>query len=1221
MLIHSGCIERMEEIEVLPTEHVSFKATLDGAVTKTTARGSVGTIDFAEEEWVLDMKTKTSGTEDGLHYTLNGLNAGVYAYFYSEPFNENNTLFSYINGHKYTFDVDQLQPNNNDDLVKWSTVEINENYDNFMVLAYVPMEAVSEIHYQTPANGELPASGAPVIKIPNAFAKKDGADEYIYQKDILVADAQLTIDRKNKSHRKEIPLEFEHIYSAIKLKAGFACTIKSVEFKGIYTGGDYVLGSGWDLDGHENVEYSIPVGDGLDVKIGDSIGGLMLMIPQTFASGSKIVVTYLDPETNEKKIIQADLEGVQWRPGTKITYTLKNFKKYVYLDLAAGDIMVFPEDGKTKYTGKVYKNQVLTDMSGDLDWENGQELYVYQSCVTKTNNKNNNDTGVNNYKIGYQGDNTVFLPSYPPVKKDGVLWPDYITNDTTKFERKNDNGSTSIELQVLHDWDNALGAGKATSSNANAKSPNQSGAEGAVRKAGREATKYRIHIDGNGGINGKKGSVGNIKLNIDNLYSSYQERGSTPVRKRTTGGISFIPDQRGSTDSQLTIHIIGDNRFGCINYQNWNKNKMNSLVFEGSGSLTVGDTDYYRDGSGLGSNRSCSVIGGKDEEETEEDVWNMIFNGGVIYAGAVTSTCTAIGGGGNGDTNITINGGTITAVAKTTGTAIGGGTGLVQPGGVGNVTINNGNVYAYNYRNSSNVPAAAIGAAGSQSAVGGSCTVNINGGYVYAYSEFGTAIGGGSSSDRPGGKGTINISGGTVIAKTGDKSRNSTGIGGGSSYTSKYGRKDNETKNGGDAVVKITGGVVRTGSIGGGTPGFGANDGGTIGAANVTVEGGDIQAQFVMAKSKSSTKTQFIMNGGVIRNSATSDDEYHCIQPNGGAVYMAAGEFSMIDGEIRNCHADKSLESKGGAVYIEGDKDTQFIMSGGKIRECMANSDGGAVYLKTGTVEISGGTIQGNVAYNGNGGAISILGGDFTMKGSEAWITENAALGSDGKGNGGGIYVAPASKDSKDQVIVNLTKGKITANSSDGYGGGICVDMGKNTSATLKVTVGPEKRVSTKSDDEEITATNDPLISENSATLSGGGMYVYGANASVLLYDGNILYNGTSSYQVNPNMTVEGGGLVTLNLSGITTQAEITFSDNAYYYSQGVTPDSKKTQYVVASAKTNLDSCEFTAPNEFYPKFEGWSTKKDAKIADYKDGTPHSFDKDITLFAVWSKNQ
>lgn len=1173
-----GCMERMEEI-YLPTDYVSFKASLGNAGKSLATRGgSIDLLDFQEEEWTLEADSY-GATRATLLTSLDKLEAGVYGYVYSGSWNaESCTPLDLMSGASYTFDNDQLDAASP---VKWSTVESESGAgtgNKFRAFVYAPKGDVTPT-YQTPAAGANSAKGAPVIKIDNVLEN---------QKDIIVADKEVVIDMsETKSHRKEVQLDFEHIYTAIQFKAGFACTINSISITGIATAGEYVIGKGWELNG-ETGSYNLEIPGGKSVVQGEVLGDIILMIPQTIINDAQISLTY-----NGSTTVTASLKGVEWKQGKKITYTLMNSKPYIYFDLAAENVII----KGTRYSGAVYAGGDTVHVKGEI--EPGQKYYVYQSCVTETNK----DKG--NYKVGYSSRNsetkkpegTFTKPSYEPVKYDGKLWSDYITNNT------------SVE-DVIEAWDNADGAGRAFKHNiedpsVNANKPenivaNGSGAKGAVRSVGREATKHRIHVTGN---------VGNCLMVIDNIYSSYHHI----AVGRNKGGIAFLPGE----NSSLTINIVGDNRVGCVHYSNTDPANNNTLIFDGQGSLTVASADFYTDthngtdypgveemnDTTYFANHWCSAIGNND---SADKCYGIIIKGGVIFAGTTKAeNCTAIGGGGNGYGEVTIKGGTVTAVATTTGTAIGGGIGYNSKGGEGKVTIEGGNVYAYNYGNRWGIPSSAIGGAGSRKSAGNTGTVTIKGGNIYALSELGTAIGGGSSSMMYGGKGIVKILGGSVIAKTLDPS--SAGIGGGSSYKEKFTKTDNDsnfTVNGGDAEIEISGNaVVRTGSIGGGAPGKGMAEGGKIGSAKINVSGGDIQAQFVMANSPNNV---FNMTGGLIRNSRTSDNEYYCIQSKGAAVYMEQGKFTMSNGEIRNCYADKYSTDKGGAVYIEGGN---FVMTGGEIKECRANADGGAVYLQGGKVSIEGGTIDANVAYDGNGGAVCVMGGNFTMEGTGS-ITQNAAFNKTTggvNGNGGGIYVAPQGSSSS-TINVKLDKGSITSNSADRFGGGVCVDMGKNDSAALNVIVGAES---------EGLVTSNPLISGNSALTKGGGMYVNGSNASVLLYDGNVLDNGTSSYQVNPDMSVEGGGLVTLKKAGITTQVTVTFSNNAQYYTQGATADITKQQFIVAAANSKLDANAFGAINDYYNTFKGWNTKRDGTGKSYTDEDAVALNESVVLYAQW----
>lgn len=1179
--LHNGCIEQMEG-DFLPSgDNVSFKATLErngGLATK----GFVGNLDFEENDWVMET-TEHPESKAALLNSLDDLDAGVYAYVYEGAWNSADcSPLDIINGDLYTFDVDQLDAV---EPVRWSVIEqyAADKY-RFRAFVYAPKEVVTPT-YETPASGDEGPKGAPVIDIPDIFAK-NGSDQYIYQNDIIVADTLVTMNYSTKAHRREILLDFEHIYTAIQFKAGFACTIENISITGIRTGGDYFLGNGWKLDSKKN-EYSMDMpSGGLSVVKNGDIGGLVLMIPQIIdADDAKLTLKY--NEGGVSSTLSADLKGVEWKQGKKITYTLlkESDRKYIYMDLAAGPVTV---TGKS-YTGYVFVNGEVKTIAGTIS--EGQEYYVYQSCVTELNNTDDTDVAVNgkrNYKVGWsgydaekqQGSGTFTLPSYPAVEFDDRLWSDFITN--------NDN----VE-EVIEAWDDAKGA------NGN----DGASAAKAVRMAGRESTKNKISVTG---------SVGVCHMIIDNIYCSDQNKG----QNRTYGSITFKPTW--NSNSELVLNLVGDNRLGCLHYDNTNGGygsdddriaNTNRLIIAGEGSLTVADADFYEANGGYYSNHYDSAIGNSDSRNA---TYGIVINSGTVFAGTTKAeNSSAIGAGGNGYGEVVINGGVVTAVASTTGTAIGGGIGFSDTGGVGYVEINGGNVYAYNHTNVSTdpiIPSSAIGGAGSRAKAGSKGTVIITGGNVYAQSALGTAIGGGSSATQPGGEGNVTITGGTVIAKS--LSKISAGIGGGSTCT---GGGTLTKPNGGNAVITIgdeldpsSNPVVRTGSIGGG----GTNAaGGTVGSAVIHVYNGDIQAQFVMAKSEGNI---FDMQDGLIRNSSTSDDIYYCIKPHGAAVYMEQGTFTMSGGIIKECYADKTEDSKGGAVYIIGDEGTSFTMSGGEIRECRANADGGAVYLEGGSVTMKGGLIYGNVAYNGNGGAISIMGGSFTMNSTNevkpATITQNAAFDRGGgvNGNGGGIYVASTS-DGPDAIEVVLEKGNITSNSSDRNGGGVSIDMKDNETAALNVIVGKESSG---------PATDAMKIDENIAQSKGGGMYVNGTYANVTLYDGYVMDNGTSSYQRNPDIAID-GGLVTLMKPGITTQVTVTFNNNAQYYTNGTADDEISVQYVVAASKSKLNAMGFSQINDYYNTFLGWNTRRDGSGSPYADNALESFDEDIVLYAQW----
>ena len=1124
MFMQTGCVEFVEP-ETGSGDYLSFRVALDNRGSSVSTKTISEHFTIEEEEWPLSLSMEEAKTKAELVNVLNDYNdengpsAGVFGYL-----DEN--AWEAVSNVGYTFDGDEMTAAAPP---RWSTLPEDKG-DKVRLYAYAPY---------------IDGLTSNVIEIDDL-----AYHQYDY---IAAASAEIPVDSEKS---ESVQLDFEHIYTAIQLKAGFDCNVTSVTVSGIRTSGAYTIGSGWSSTAEEG-RYVI-ISSQRAVTKGDLIGDPVLMIPQQLSDNAKLTVVTTEGNYS------VSLKGKEWEQGKLVTYMLNSpdDSKFIYFDLAAGDVTI----NASSYSGYVFVNSEKKEISGTHN--SGNKYYVYQSCVTETNKSKGN------YKVGYsryddvnkQGTGTLTLPSYEEVMYEGKRWRDFITNNT------------SVEA-VIEAWDNSTGANGNTSIDVTK----------AVRTVGRESTQNLITVSGD---------VNECYLTLDNIYISNQHYG----QNREWGSISFEPST--TSGSRLTLNVIGDNRVGCIHYDNRSKNdsddsKNNYLIFEGSGSLTVADADFktgsYNDKSGTGyySNHYDSAIGNADDNN---NCYGIVINSGVIFSGTTKAeNCTAIGGGGNGYGEVIINGGVVTAVASTTGTAIGGGIGFSDKGGEGYVEINGGNVYAYNKDNGHDIPSSAIGGAGSNSSSGTKGTVKITDGNVYAESALGTAIGGGSSATRPGGSATVFISGGKVVAKGGTKEGySSAGIGGGSSYTGSVGDGDG-TKNGGDATITISGSpIIRTGSIGGGSPGKGK---GNIGSAIINISGGDIQAQFVMADSENNV---FDMTGGIVRNSDTSDSEYKCIQDNGGAVYMKVGTFKMSGSAlIKKCSASKLETSKGGAVYIEGGK---FEMSGGKIEQCSSSSDGGALYLEGGDVELTGGTISGNVALNGNGGAICINGGNFTMNG-DVNVENNAAFdrNHEDTGNGGGIYIT-----SSKELAVDLISGSITGNASGRYGGGVCVDM-KDTEVPAVVNFGNAEE------------NGVPRIDENSASLAGGGMYVYGSKASVVLNEGTVKSNSTSTHQVNPDIAVQGDGLVTLNADDITTQVKITFSNNNLYYTSGV--DEEYYQYVVSATNNVLKTNEFEDLDPYYKNFEGWNTSRSRRgDPEYRDGATVNFTQNITLYAKWTGN-
>ena len=1158
LVIMAGCTDDREVFgEYRPSEVIAFTASLNTGVQATVGRGVSSNLGIEEEEWSLDGMESSEESRGAVVSALSGLQVGVFGYADGTP-------VSALQNKAFTFkDKENLLPDN--DPTPWNSISGNK----LKVFAYAPrLEA-----------GPTNDNGTPTLTytVPTVVAN---------QKDIIASDAKEVATDYNQY----IPLTFNHVLTGIRFKLGTGFgenrKITSLKVENVYGKGIYALGGAWSNQSTPTVFTLISNGTS-QYNAGDMLtdgNNILMMIPQLLPDNAQVVLEY------EGGMVTAPLKGLKWEPGKLITYTINKEStkpEYIYFDLYAGDVRITP----TSYAGKVFVNGEAVEVTSGTEAVDIASLkfYVYQS------------TEANKASTGWEtalNTGICRIPSYAPVKVGNQFWSEFITN--------NDNVESVIEA-----WDNndnisadATNGGVATVASG-----------GAVRSVGRSSTPYFINVEGNAS------TVLTCDLTIDNIYSRYQIHGAT----RSTGGITYMPN---IDYSKLTINLLGDNRVGNVHYysgRNADKNNEllynNQLIFQGTGSLTAACVDFYKGTStqssgenynadnvnGYFSNYWCSAIGGDDGSYGNSI--GTVINGGTIYAGTTQAeNCTALGGGGNDRGYVTINGGTVTAVATTTGTAIGGGIGFNSTGGIGNVKITGGNVYAYNHANEWEIPSAAIGSAGSWASSGGSGTVEITGGYVYAQTALGTAIGGGSSKTRQGGSATVTIGGNAyVIAKsiaaidhhTGSTYPAGNGIGGGTGGVDKATSEGNPPAYGGSATITITGNpTIRTGSIGGGKTN---NPNGKIGNATITVGGGDISAQFVMAGGAGEGAiSKFEMTGGTISNSDVHDNEYYHVQKNGGAVYMEDGAFTMSGGTIQNCSAET-----GGAVYIKKSanalQNPTFTMSGGIIQDCMSETNGGAVYLEVGEVNLSGSaTIQRNLAQQGNGGAVYITAGDFSMDGNTS-VTYNSALGQSSEvvGHGGGIYVTSASTD----VNVNVFSGTIQHNTSDGNGGGICVDM-SNATAAANITIAQSGS----------TSVTNPNIQYNESVMYGGGLYASGAQAKIDINGGIIMNNTVSNYVPNENVSNE-GGTVTLN-GGEVTHVIVTFDANAPDDDTAVLDGAKTaTQKIVTN--TNSFLVEPKEKNRNMYRFAGWNTRPDGNGTNYKDGDTMNLKENMTLYAQW----
>lgn len=401
-------------------------------------------------------------------------------------------------------------------------------------------------------------------------------------------------------------------------------------------------------------------------------------------------------------------------------------------------------------------------------------------------------------------------------------------------------------------------------------------------------------------------------------------------------------------------------------------------------------------------------------------------------------------------------------------------------------------------------------------------TLNLSGGTI-SYNEAGSGGGGGV---LVGQGATLNMTGGTIA---GNKTNFASG--GGIGVQQKYkkisisgGTLSNNYAEGhgggffarGDSdPVQITGGEIignKAGSYGGGVLFWTV---GSSGAKNQLIIGGSVKisnneamygggvsvGREVLEDVAYGSICYLDIRGGTIENNTAS--------ASGGGIYLQSDNLpgsievntvTITGGTIKNNEAG----SGGGGVYVP--KGTVNI-SGGNFCEnkALGNSNGGGFLIDTGTLTISGGTFESNNAGN-DGGAVYLNNGKVTMTGGS--ITGNTV-----PGNGGGLYVNGGTFT---MISGSLTKNQATGNTS--YGGGAYVTDGDIIIGVKDCTYAdPEGNHTVTHTDKK-----HPVISENSAEDSGGGLAVVG-DGGITMHCGKITENTAPNRGRGLNVYMEEG--------------------------------------------------------------------------------------------------
>ena len=363
-----------------------------------------------------------------------------------------------------------------------------------------------------------------------------------------------------------------------------------------------------------------------------------------------------------------------------------------------------------------------------------------------------------------------------------------------------------------------------------------------------------------------RGNVGNVNMVIDNLWTGHHR----PIKEydaRTTGPIQIEFIYPENTDNTVNISLVGDSRIGNLGYSTVGDDKNNKLVIdeyeEGSGAtLTITNEVDEKD-----TNWMDAPLGSREGYSCD----GLDIEGGIIYVGTTSgdeATAIGAGAGSTGYANITINGGTVTAVSNSGGAAIGGGPGY-----------NIENVFENGVLAGKNVAYADAG--------GAKITIGKNA-KVYAYNGGAAKL---NDAELPAPKLDIN-----------DYEKiNGVSIGGGSSYNN----------NGGDAIINIEdGATVVAGSIGGGKTY--KPDEFEGGKTLINYEPKTVKAQFYVPENAPESVIT-VPDGVTFDGEELINTDLIYIEPNGGAINLGDGSINLTNATIQNY----TVSGYGGGIYVK----------------------------------------------------------------------------------------------------------------------------------------------------------------------------------------------------------------------------------------------------------------------------------------------------------------
>ncbi len=395
---------------------------------------------------------------------------------------------------------------------------------------------------------------------------------------------------------------------------------------------------------------------------------------------------------------------------------------------------------------------------------------------------------------------------------------------------------------------------------------------------------------------------------------------------------------------------------------------------------------------------------------------------------------------------------------------------------------------------------------------------------------------------------------------------------------------ENSATNGG--AVYATGAVTLSGcSI---TKNTAAEKGGAIFATGSTADV-SVKDSSVLSENTATYGGAVYMEQDAVVNIDSSTMELNTAS-DGGAVYVAETAKESISATLNLNGAtvkNNSATSLGGGIYV--------LSNGASITNSTfeANTSilGGAIHNRLGEITSSGTTFTGNTAVldanekNGNGGAITVVGGTYTSSGNDVFTRNSAA------GHAGAVYSTYVTNEGADNTpgILNIGASAFTDNTAVS-GGALSVRTGCEANVTGATFTGNSASGTESNSGGGAIYVGWGSVTVNACTFDGNSSGFYGAaltapGSEVSISNGTEFKNntgatGTAVYirdggsgtltdvKLTDNIGTGGNGTVYITGNGTLNMTNVTATGNKN--SNGAVV------YASGSAKVNLTGGTFS---------------------------------------------